>query len=228
MNDRQLTRSLSNRADGPDERCCVIGVGASAGGLEALESFFESMPTDSGLAFVVVQHLSPDFKSHMDELLRRKTQIPVHLVDDGIEVRPDSIYLLPARMEMIISNGKLRLTERNPDRRFSHPIDQFFRSLAVDCGKRSVAIVLSGTGSDGAKGIREVYEAGGLTISQDEASAKFDGMPMSAQATGVVDLVLPPESMAEALMQYTRDVSQEKSWQRPNYRLLGSTVSFSS
>ncbi|APZ91833.1 chemotaxis protein CheB [Fuerstiella marisgermanici] len=221
MEDRQLPRSLSDRAEGADERCFVIGVGASAGGLEALESFFEHMPTDSGLAFVVVQHLSPDFKSHMDELLRRKTQIPVHLVEDGIEVRPDSIYLLPARMEMIISDGKLRLTERKPDRSFSHPIDQFFRSLAVDCGKRGVAIVLSGTGSDGAKGIREVYEAGGLTISQDEASAKFDGMPMSAQATGVVDLVLPPESMAEALMQYTRDGVAREDLAKSELSLVG-------
>ena len=189
----------------------VVGIGASAGGLEALEDFFQHMPEDSGMAFVVIQHLSPDFKSQMDHLIARKTNIPVQQVEDGIEVQPNVIYLLPAKMEMVIASGKLFLTERNSDRSFSHPIDQFFRSLAHDRGRYSVAVVLSGTGSDGSRGVREVHGAGGLVISQDEASAKFDGMPMSAQATGVVDLVLPPESMASALVRYTKDgISREK------------------
>ncbi len=189
----------------------VVAIGASAGGLEALETFFQHMPEDSGMAFVVIQHLSPDFKSQMDHLIARKTQIPVHQVVDGIEVKPNEIYLLPAKMEMVISGGRLFLTERNSDRSFSHPIDQFFRSLAHDRGRYAVGVVLSGTGSDGSRGVREIHGAGGLVISQDEASAKFDGMPMSAQATGIVDLVLPPEAMASALVRYTKDgISREK------------------
>jgi len=183
----------------------VVGIGASAGGLEALESFFEQVPVDSGMAFVVIQHLSPDFKSHMGELISRKTQIPVHQVADGMQVLPNAIYLLPARMEMVISAGKLLLTERSRDRKVSHPIDQFFRSLAHDRGRYAIAIVLSGTGTDGSRGICEVHDVGGLVISQDEASAKFDGMPWSAQTTGVVDVVLPPQSMVTSLLRYTQE-----------------------
>jgi two-component system, chemotaxis family, CheB/CheR fusion protein len=205
------TEGLSEEEFSSGSELHVVGIGASAGGLEALESFFHHMPEDSGMAFVVIQHLSPDFKSQMDHLIARKTQIPVHQVVDGIEVQPNAIYLLPAKMEMVISRGKLLLTERNSDRSFSHPIDQFFRSLAHDRGRYSVAVVLSGTGSDGSRGVREVHGAGGLVISQDEASAKFAGMPMSAQATGVVDLVLPPEAMSSALVRYTKDgIAREK------------------
>ncbi len=170
-----------------DEAACrelhVVGIGASAGGLEALESFFQHVPEDSGMAYVVIQHLSPDFKSQMDHLISRKTQVPIHPVTDGIEVQPNAIYLMPARMEMVISGGRLFVTERNSDRSFSHPIDQFFRSLASDRGRYAIGIILSGTGSDGSRGVREIHGAGGLVVSQDEASAKFDGMPMSAQAT---------------------------------------------
>ncbi|MGV3483175.1 MAG: chemotaxis protein CheB, partial [Planctomycetaceae bacterium] len=189
----------------------VVGVGASAGGLEALEAFFRAMPSDSGMAFVVIQHLSPDFKSHMEELLTRQTSIPVHRVENGMEVKPDCIYLIPAKMEMVISEGKLLLTERSSERGFSHPIDQFFRSLAGDKGRMAIGVVLSGTGTDGSRGVRDIHDAGGLVITQDEASAKFDGMPISAQATGMVDLVLPPAAMPEALLRYARDgVSRER------------------
>ncbi len=200
-----------NRAHSPSETDAtgnrdfhVVGVGASAGGLEAIEALFQHMPLEIGVAFVVVQHLSPDFKSHMEELIARKTRIPVHLVEDKSEVHPNAIYLLPARMEMVIADGKLLLTERSPDRSFAHPIDQFFRSLAHDCGRRSIAIILSGTGSDGARGVREIHDAGGLVMIQDPQSAKFDGMPLSAQATGVVDLAVPPEQMADVLLRYSQ------------------------
>ena len=188
----------------PANNFYVVGIGASAGGLEALETFFQEMPAHSGMAFVVVQHLSPDFKSHMGELISRKTGIPVHEVEDGIQVHPNAIYLLPAKMEMEITGGRLRLTKRNPDRSFSHPIDKFFCSLAKDLRANSIAVVLSGTGSDGSRGIRDVHEAGGLVVSQDQASAKFDGMPVSAQETGLVNLVLPPNAMAKALVRYAQ------------------------
>lgn len=180
----------------------IVGVGASAGGLEALERFFKHMPADTGMAFVVVQHLSPDFKSLMDELLSRITQMPVHRVEDGVTVTANAVYLLPPRKEMIISGGRLLLTEKDPHQGLSLPIDHFFRSLAHDCGRRAVAVVLSGTGSDGSRGVEDVHAAGGLVISQSEHTAKFDGMPSSARDTGVVDLTLDPEDMPAALLKY--------------------------
>src|SRR5262249_14400272 len=141
-----------------------------AGGLEPLERFFEQIPPDSGMAYVVIQHLSPDFKSVMDELLARHTQLPILLVQDGMPVQPDHIYLIPPKKEMIISGGRLLLSERDRQQELTLPIDVFFRSLAQDCGARAVAIVLSGSGSDGSRGIRDVHEAGGLVMVQDTQS----------------------------------------------------------
>lgn len=182
----------------------VVGIGASAGGLEALEQFFEKMPEDSRLCFVVVQHLSPDFRSMMDELLARRTRIPIIHVDDGIEVGPNAIYLMPPRKEMILSAGRLFLTDKDPTQGFALPIDRFLRSLAQDCGIRSIGVILSGTGSDGSRGIRDIHEAGGLVVAQSEESAKFDGMPRSARETGLVDLVLPAGEMADAILKLVR------------------------
>ncbi|MEM9659492.1 MAG: chemotaxis protein CheB, partial [Planctomycetota bacterium] len=182
----------------------IVGVGASAGGLEALEAFFDYMRLDSGLAFVVVQHLSPDFKSLMDELLSRHTEIAIHRVEDGLVVEPNAIYLIPPKKEMIISGGKLLLTDKDPNQALSLPIDTFFRSLAQDCGELAVGVVLSGTGSDGSRGIRAIHVAGGLVIAQSEETARFDGMPRSARETGVVDLTLPPEAISEALLNYVK------------------------
>ena len=187
--------------DGPH----IVGVGASAGGLEALEALFGAMPMESGMAFVVVLHLSPDFESHMEELLARKTSIPVSTVTEGTVVRPDNIYVIPPRKEMVLAGGRLRLTERSAERVLTHPVDQFFRSLANDAGRRAVGVVLSGTGSDGSRGVREIHEAGGLVLCQDEHSARFDGMPINAQATGVVDVVGPPAAMPAILTRYVRE-----------------------
>jgi two-component system CheB/CheR fusion protein len=180
----------------------VVGVGASAGGLEALQRLFERIPVTGEMAFVVVQHLSPDFKSVMDELLTPHTQLHIHRAEDGMLVEPDHIYLMPPRNEMIVSGGRLLLTERDPGKGLSLPIDAFFRSLAEDVGTRAIAVVLSGTGSDGSRGIRSVHEAGGLVIAQTESSAKFDGMPRSAVDTGIVDLVLAPEDIGDTLVKY--------------------------
>ena len=182
----------------------VVGVGASAGGLDALEQFFGAMPEQTGMAFVVVQHLSPDFKSVMDELLARRTRIPVVLVSDGMLVEPNRIYLIPPKKEMIISGGKLLLTDKGVSQELLLPIDIFFRSLAQDLGQRAIGIVLSGAGSDGARGIRDIHAAGGLVLCQDESSAYFDGMPRSARETGVVDFVLPPAQMHGILIDHVR------------------------
>ncbi len=179
----------------------IVGIGASAGGLEALEQMLERMPIDTGMAFVVVQHLSPDFKSVMDEVLSRRTSIPIKQVTDGMYAEPNTIYLMPSRAEMVISNGRLLLSEKESGASFNFPIDHFFRSLAQDAGRRAVGIILSGTGSDGSRGIVDIHAAGGLVIGQRENTAKFDGMPRNARETGCVDLFLAPQEIAGALMQ---------------------------
>ena len=206
-----ITQPSDQAMPGVEDSNYVVGIGASAGGLESLELFFKNMPIDSGLAFVVVQHLSPDFKSLMDELLARHTKLRIHRVENGMQVERDSIYLIPPKKEMIISGGRLLLTDKDPDRDLSLPIDHFFRSLAQDVGRCSVAIVLSGTGSDGSRGILDVHEAGGLVFSQNEESAKFDGMPKSARDTGIVDYVLPPEEMPAAIINHIKRSRAEDS-----------------
>ncbi len=182
----------------------VVALGASAGGLEALEKFFDNVPSDSGLAFVVVQHLSPDFKSLMNELLARHTKLNIHRVEDGMVIEPNAIYLIPPKKEMIVADGKLLLTDKDPSQGLSLPIDTFMRSLAQDYADRAIGVILSGTGSDGSRGIKAIHEAGGLVIVQDELSANFDGMPRAAVETGIVDAVLPPHQMTEAILHHVR------------------------
>jgi two-component system CheB/CheR fusion protein len=187
----------------------VVGVGASAGGLEALEQLFGAMPENTGMAFVVVQHLSPDFRSVMDELLGRRTKIPVLLVENGMRIRPNSIYLIPPRKEMIISGGCLLLSDKGGSQELTLPVDIFFRSLAQDVGHRAIGIILSGAGSDGARGIRDIHTAGGLVLCQDEETANFDGMPRNARESGVVDHVLPPAAMPAVLIEHARTAQSE-------------------
>lgn len=208
---KTTNRKVAERDDGqlPDDVQAerdqfVVALGASAGGLEALEKFFDNMPADSGLAFVVVQHLSPDFKSLMNELLARHTKLAIHRVTDRIQIEPNSIYLIPPKKEMIVAEGRLLLTDKDPAQGLSLPIDTFLRSLATEYGNKAVAVILSGTGSDGSRGIRAVHEAGGFVIVQDEASANFDGMPRSAIDTGIVDAVLPPREIAGAILDHVR------------------------
>ncbi|MBA3392856.1 MAG: PAS domain-containing protein [Deltaproteobacteria bacterium] len=177
----------------------VVGIGASAGGLEALQHFFDNVSSTTTLSFVVVQHLSPDFKSLMDELLARHTTLPIHLVENAMVVEAGHVYLIPPKKEMIISGGRLLLSERDRQQELTLPIDVFFRSLAQDCTVRSIAIVLSGTGSDGSRGIRDVHKAGGLVVVQDLESAQFDGMPRTAQDTGIADWLVRPQDMPAIL-----------------------------
>ncbi len=195
----------------------VIGIGASAGGLEALQEFFKNMPEDSGAGFVVVQHLSPDYKSLMDELLSRVTNMYIYRVEDGMQINKNCIYLIPPGQNMTIFKGKLFLTKQQHGRSLNLPIDIFMRSLAKDQGKNAIGIVLSGTGSDGTLGIRAIKEYGGMVIAQDDQSAKFDGMPRSSISTGVVDYILPADKMPEELINYikhpfirkTQDIEQQ-------------------
>ena len=181
-----------------------VGIGASAGGLEAIEAFFHHMAPDSGLAFIVVQHLSPDYKSMMVELLSKRTRMTVHRAQDGMAVESDHIYLIPPKQNLTIFKGRLRLEDQEPVRGINLPIDVFLRSLAEDQGERAVAIILSGTGSDGTNGVRAVKEVGGMVMVQDQHSAKFDGMPRAAISTGLADFILPPEEMPRQLLAYSR------------------------
>lgn len=188
-----------------------VGVGASAGGLEALQDFFKTMPDDTGMAFVVIQHLSPDYKSMMDELLARHTNMPINIAADGMDVWANTIYLIPPRHNLMIFHGTLYLEDQKPKKTLNLPIDIFFRTLATDQGKKAVAVVLSGTGSDGTLGIRSIKEAGGMIMVQDEKSAKFDGMPRSSVSTGLVDYVVPPDKMAEELLNFIKHPFIQKS-----------------
>lgn len=173
-----------------------VGIGASAGGLEALRDFFDHMRADSNAAFIVVQHLSPDFESLMDELLSRNTSMSVETALHGVEVLANTIYLIPPKKNIILVDGCLYLSEQVRQGGVNLPIDHFFRSLAEDAKHRAVGIVLSGTGSDGSRGVKSIKEAGGLVLVQDRESAKFDGMPYNAAQTGTADFVLPPEELA--------------------------------
>ena len=180
----------------------IAGVGASAGGLESLEQFFRAMPLDTGLSFVVVQHLSPDHKSLMEELFTRFTRIPVCEAKHHDPVLPGRIYLLPPGKELEISNGRLEVTDRQQDRHLSFPIDRFLTSLAADCGPRAIAVILSGSGSDGSRGVRRVQSQGGLVLVEDPESANFDGMPRAAIDTGMVDAVMSAARLARALVEH--------------------------
>jgi two-component system CheB/CheR fusion protein len=181
-----------------------VAVGASAGGLEAIEFFFSHMPPDSGLGFVVIQHLSPDYKSLMVELLSKKTPMPVHRAEDGMRVLPDHVYLIPPKKNLTIFHGKLLLSEQDHSKGINLPIDVFLRSLAEDQGEKAMAIILSGTGSDGTRGVRTIKEYGGMVMVQDEESAKFNGMPRAAISTGLADFVLPPDQMPAQLLSFVK------------------------
>jgi two-component system CheB/CheR fusion protein len=180
----------------------VVGIGASAGGLEALQDFFGNLPSDTQAAYVVVQHLSPDYKSMMSELLSKHTDIPIFPVKDSIIIEARAIYLMPPRKNMLIADGKLLLSDQMPDTHPHMSIDVFLRSLAEDQQHKAIGVILSGTGSDGTRGIRAMKESGGLVVVQEPESAKFDGMPKSAYNTGLADLVLSAKEMGKSLVNY--------------------------
>jgi two-component system, chemotaxis family, CheB/CheR fusion protein len=182
----------------------VVAIGASAGGLEAIEAFFAKMPVDNTFGFIVVQHLSPDYKSLMVEILSKKTTMPVQRAEDGAVVEAARIYLIPPRKNLTIFHGTLILSDQEPNRGINLPIDILLRSLAEDQGERAVAVILSGSGSDGMRGVRAVKQAGGMIMVQDESTARFDSMPRAAISTGLADFILPPAEMPQQLLAFTR------------------------
>ena len=181
-----------------NQPACVVGIGASAGGLEALQQFLTFLPRDTDMAYVIIQHLSPDHKSLLREILGKYTSMPVVEAVNGMRVEKNHIYMIPPKYNLEIENDELHLTEYN-HQHINHPIDIFFRSLAQSYENRSVAVILSGTGSDGTNGIRATKEQNGVIIVQTPESAKFDGMPNSAISTGFVDLILNPDSIAREM-----------------------------
>jgi two-component system CheB/CheR fusion protein len=182
----------------------IVGIGASAGGLAAIEAFLSSMPpaSEPGFAFVIIQHLAPDHKSILSELVKRYTRMQVFEAEDGMEVKPNCAYIIPPNRDLALLAGKLELLEQAATRGLRYPIDFFFRSLAADQHDKAICLVLSGTGSDGTLGVRAVKGEGGMAMAQTPESTPFDGMPRSAIATGLVDYILPPADMPKQLMAY--------------------------
>ena len=187
---------------GPEEMLHfpIVAIGASAGGLEAFEGFFAKMPPDSGMAFVLIQHLDPTHRSMLPELMAKFTAMPVYEITDGITVAPNSVYVIPPDRDLGILHGSLHLLEPAERRGLRHPIDTFFRSLALDRGAGAIGIVVSGTGTEGTIGLRDIKEAGGIVFVQEPDSAKYNGMPRSAVGTGLADLILPIGEMPENLL----------------------------
>ncbi len=176
----------------------IIGVGASAGGLEAFSQLLKALPEDTGMAFVLVQHLAPKHASALAEILGRATKIPVTEVRDASTVEANHIYVIPPDRNMILVGGVLQLRQRE-GHGLHHPIDQFFRSLAQEQKHRAIGVVLSGTASDGTMGLEEIKAEGGITFAQD-ATAQQGGMPHSAIASGCVDFVLSPDAIAREIV----------------------------
>ncbi|PZV03113.1 MAG: histidine kinase, partial [Leptolyngbya sp.] len=182
-----------------DENFPVVAIGASAGGLEAFTQLLSHLPTTTGMAFVLVQHLDPSQPSLLSEIMGRTTQMPVLEVVDGVAIAPNQVYVMPPNQAMTIVAGELRLQPRPRSRSASRLIDNFFSALALERGNRAIGVVLSGADSDGTLGLEAIKAAGGITFSQSEASAKFSSMPHMAIATGQVDFIQTPEEIAQTL-----------------------------
>jgi len=180
----------------------IIGIGSSAGGLKALEEFFDNCPSNTGFAFVIVQHLSPHYKSLMPELLSRHTKMSVKEAKEGVTVLPNNVYLIPGGKNILIKDGKLELTKRLPDNQVNFSIDIFFNSLAMEQKERALAIILSGTGSDGTKGAKSIKEIGGTVFVQSPETSDFDGMPKSAISQGLADYIIAPKEMGNELVEF--------------------------
>ncbi|MCO5948047.1 chemotaxis protein CheB [Mucilaginibacter flavidus] len=181
----------------------IIAIGASAGGMEEINSFFDHTPLD-GVSYVIVQHLSSDFKSRMVELLAKHSKLVVEEAKNGMQVKSNQVYLIPSDKFMTISDDTLYLTgkEKSPGPHLT--INTFFNSLAADCGTKAIAVVLSGLGSDGTQGIKAIKKAGGMVIARNPETAEFASMPSNAIATGMVDFILEPELMPGTIEDYVK------------------------
>jgi len=211
MNRRSSKQSDTTTAKATDEEqqenfasFPIIAMGASAGGLEAYTEILRNLPKDTGMAFVLIQHLAPHQKSMLSELLSRVTEMPVTEVQDGIAVEPNHVYVIPPNAKMTLAQGVLKLAPRGQTRGQFMSVDEFFVSLAQEWGNKGIGVVLSGADGDGARGLREIKAASGITFAQCQESAKIDSMPNTAVATGDVDFILPPKAIAEELAKISR------------------------
>ena len=189
----------------------IVGIGASAGGLEALEQFFENMPKENGMAFVVIQHLDPTHVGIMPELLQRITTMKVFQATDRLKVKPNCVYVIPPNKSMSLLNGALYLFDPVETRGLRLPIDIFFRSLADDMQEKSIGIVLSGMGSDGSQGLKAIKEKNGVVLVQEPGSAKFDGMPRSANEVVLPDIMAPAEELPARLIDFLKFIPAVKT-----------------
>jgi two-component system CheB/CheR fusion protein len=180
----------------------IVGIGASAGGLEALEAFFDAVPDDSGLAFVVITHTDPEHESMLPDLLRRKTKISVKVIEEGMAAEPNTVYLPPSDRDPVLETGMFSLKKRPAKSKLHMPVDLFLKHLAEDRGELAACVILSGTGTDGTRGVRLIKEKAGLTVAQSPDSARHAGMPKSAMETGLVDYVLSPSEIPQSLEEY--------------------------
>ena len=199
----ELEPSTAEQAAESERLPMIVGVGASAGGLEAFTELLSHLPDDTGMAFVLIQHLDPSHESHLTELLSKASKMPVSEVKGETRAEANHVYVIPPRCNLGISDGVLQTPPRPASGR-NMPIDAFLRALAADRGSRALGVVLSGTASDGTLGLQAIKAAGGVTFAQEMQTAKFDSMPRSAIAAGVVDFVLPPAGIARQLAAIAR------------------------
>ena len=209
-----MTRSSKNNGNSQPEKngskgkdFIAVGLGASAGGIKALKEFFAATPPDPGMAFVVILHLSPKHESSLAEILQNQTTLPVTQVTETVKVEPNHVYVIPPNKNLAMVDGVIKLTEPEPTRGTRVAIDLFFRTLAHAYGTNAVCIVLSGTGSDGTMGLKQVKESNGFAIVQDPKDAEYDSMPQSAIATNLADWILPVAEMPGKLITF-RDSSE--------------------
>lgn len=205
----------------PDNEHYIVAIGASAGGLEAIHEFFDNMPSSGSFSFVIIQHLSPDYKSLLVELLAKHTNMKVYEAQQDLVVQKNCVYVIPNNKLLTISDGRLQLNDKNFEKAPNTAIDTFLRSLAEDQGSKAIAIILSGTGTDGTRGIASIQNEGGIVFVQDPVTAKFDGMPNSAIASGFADYILAPELMPEEIFNYIKERPERAaSGERPDESLL--------
>jgi len=199
-----MYEGLTNDEQFRKEPCAIVGIGASAGGLDAFTRLIEKLPKGTGMAFVLVQHLDPNHKSELAGILSKIASIPVSEVENKAVVQPDHVYIIPPDKSMSVSQGVLNLGPREDTARYFMPIDYFLESLAKDQGSKAIGVVLSGTAADGSKGLQEIKNFGGITFAQEPQTAKYESMPLNAIATGSVDFILPPEDIALELVEISK------------------------
>ncbi len=210
--------SITNRNNTSGFSNYIVGIGASAGGLEAINHLFENMPYNTGFSFVLVQHISPDHKSLMAELISKHTLMTVVEAEHDMPVGPDRIYVIPSKKFMKICDGRLQLSEKQKNQFPNNAIDVFFDSLAEDAQGKAIGIILSGTGTDGTKGAVKIKDHGGIVVVQDPITAAFDGMPNNALSFGLGDIISPPETIAHDLLELLHQAPQLKAFQTANHK----------